>query len=68
MKQPPVVFGSSIPVHLVFSLPTLSGLGFDLLKRFLIYDPDKRITAKEALDHGWFRENPLPAERVRICK
>jgi dual-specificity kinase len=29
---------------------------FDLLKRIFVYDPNKRITAKEALKHPWFRE------------
>ncbi|CAH1423216.1 unnamed protein product [Lactuca virosa] len=48
--------------------PVLTEMGFDLLNRFLTYDPDKRITAEEALNHGWFRESPLPAECVRICK
>lgn len=28
--------------------------GFDLLSRLLIYDPSKRITAKEALEHPYF--------------
>jgi len=26
------------------------------------YDPAKRISASEALDHPWFKESPLPAE------
>lgn len=29
---------------------------FDLLSRMLEYDPDKRVTAKEALAHPWFSE------------
>jgi dual-specificity kinase len=28
----------------------------DLLRRIFVYDPAKRITAKEALQHQWFRE------------
>lgn len=28
----------------------------DLLKRIFVYDPNKRITAKDALKHPWFRE------------
>jgi len=34
--------------------------GFDLLQRFLSYNPEKRISAEEALRHAWFREDPLP--------
>ncbi|ORX59922.1 kinase-like protein [Piromyces finnis] len=34
--------------------------GFDLLTRMLIYDPKRRITAEEALDHPYFKEEPLP--------
>ena len=28
----------------------------DLLKRIFVYDPKRRISAKEALNHPWFRE------------
>lgn len=28
----------------------------DLLRRIFVYDPAKRITAKEALQHQWFKE------------
>ncbi|KAK7631480.1 kinase-like domain-containing protein [Phyllosticta paracitricarpa] len=28
----------------------------DLLKKIFVYDPSKRITAKEALNHAWFSE------------
>ncbi|CAB3404829.1 unnamed protein product [Caenorhabditis bovis] len=38
----------------------LNDTGFKLLMRFLTYDPNERITATDALDHDWFRENPLP--------
>lgn len=48
---------------------TSSGLGLggtpaclDLLHRLLTYDPSRRITAAEALEHDWFtREEPRPA-------
>ncbi|KAL0441871.1 UNVERIFIED_CONTAM: Cyclin-dependent kinase G-1 [Sesamum radiatum] len=36
--------------------PALTELGFDLLKKLLGYDPEKRITAEAALNHGWFKE------------
>lgn len=37
---------------------------FDLLKRLLAYDPEKRITAAEALKHPYFQEQPKPS---RFC-
>jgi len=43
--------------------PMLSDTGFDLLSRMLTLNPQRRITAKEALDHDWFREGPLPAQQ-----
>ncbi|KAL5717712.1 cyclin-dependent kinase [Ranunculus cassubicifolius] len=41
----------------------LSSAGLDLLERLLTYDPDKRITAQEAVRHEWFREVPLPKSK-----
>ncbi|QDZ23000.1 cyclin dependent kinase [Chloropicon primus] len=41
---------------------TLSDKGFDLLERMLCYDPAKRITAREAADHEWFKEVPRPQD------
>ncbi|KAK9451093.1 kinase-like domain-containing protein [Limtongia smithiae] len=32
-------------------------LFLDLLRRIFVYDPAKRLTAKEALAHPWFRES-----------
>lgn len=34
--------------------------GFHLLMSMLEYDPKNRITAEEALDHPYFKEEPLP--------
>lgn len=34
----------------------------DLLDKLLVYDPDTRLTADQALDHDWFWSDPLPAE------
>ncbi|KAH8879129.1 kinase-like protein [Thozetella sp. PMI_491] len=43
----------------------------DLLKKIFVYDPAHRITAKEALQHPWFKENAHPddgteAARIRM--
>ncbi|KAI3727028.1 hypothetical protein L1987_66836 [Smallanthus sonchifolius] len=68
VKQPYNNLRKKFPVAVFMGSPMLTELGFDLLNKFLNYDPEKRITAKAALDHGWFREAPLPAERLGICK
>lgn len=31
-----------------------------LFRGLLAYDPKKRLSAKEALDHVWFTQEPLP--------
>ena len=36
--------------------------GWDLLMRMLAWDPAKRITAREAINHRYFKEHPLPRE------
>lgn len=46
-------------------------LFLDLLKKLFVYDPQKRITAKAALQHPWFREAAIPddgseAARIRM--
>ncbi|CAD8210325.1 unnamed protein product (macronuclear) [Paramecium tetraurelia] len=38
----------------------LSEWGYDLLKKMLTLDPEKRIEASDALKHPWFSEQPLP--------
>ncbi len=40
----------------------LSESGMDLLLKCLELDPAKRITAKEALEHEFFKEQPLPCD------
>eukprot|EP00188_Purpureofilum_apyrenoidigerum_P001008 Plantae.Rhodophyta-Purpureofilum_apyrenoidigerum.ctg1515.p1 GENE.Plantae.Rhodophyta-Purpureofilum_apyrenoidigerum.ctg1515~~Plantae.Rhodophyta-Purpureofilum_apyrenoidigerum.ctg1515.p1 ORF type:complete len:397 (+),score=53.90 Plantae.Rhodophyta-Purpureofilum_apyrenoidigerum.ctg1515:205-1395(+) len=38
----------------------LGSAGFDLLAKLLEYDPSRRITAAQALDHPYFKEEPFP--------
>ena len=33
----------------------MTAAGIDLLMSFLTYDPERRITAEEALQHAYFR-------------
>jgi len=40
----------------------LSDLGFDLLSQMLCYDPEKRISAADALNHPYFKEDPVAYE------
>ena len=40
--------------------PTLTNAGASLLNSLLSLDPTKRPTAKEMLEHAYFREDPRP--------
>ncbi|KAJ8084187.1 hypothetical protein PM082_002954 [Marasmius tenuissimus] len=40
--------------------PYLTTAGLDLMISLLTYDPERRITADEALQHPYFTESPLP--------
>jgi len=40
----------------------------DLVEKMLTLDPKKRITAKEALDHDYFWEEPLPCDPEQLPK
>ena len=40
----------------------------DLLRKIFIYDPAQRITAKEALQHPWFKELAGPDDGTEALK
>lgn len=40
----------------------LTESGLDLLSKLLAYDPDRRISAEEALQHAYFKESPAPQD------
>lgn len=56
-----------IPTHTAFNKQFL-----DLLRRIFCYDPKKRITAKQALQHPWFKEHfeddGTEAEKIKMEK
>ena len=75
-KQVPKSFLSPTPSKLAerFSKVNSEGSvffnhqGFDLLSKMLLYNPRTRINAKEALNHSWFREEPLPCAPADMPK
>jgi dual-specificity kinase len=40
----------------------------DLLRKIFIYDPSERITAKQALQHPWFKEAATPDDGTEAGK
>ncbi|KIK65399.1 hypothetical protein GYMLUDRAFT_159566 [Collybiopsis luxurians FD-317 M1] len=37
-----------------------SQAGYELLQQLFMYDPDRRLSARDALGHAWFKEDPMP--------
>lgn len=48
--------------HYLATFGTAGHEGVDLLMKMLILDPRKRITAEEALRHGWWSAEPKPTK------
>jgi len=46
----------------------LDPLALDLLDKMLVLNPDLRITAKEALEHEYFKSEPLPCDPSEMPK
>lgn len=63
VHQPYYQLHKKFPRASFIGSPVLSDLGLDLLSKLLTYDPEKRITVDEALNHRWFQEVPLPISK-----
>lgn len=48
------------------ALSSLSDLGMSLLEGMLTYDPERRLTAKEILQHPFFEEEPLACSASQL--
>lgn len=48
--------------------PRLSQEGVDLLEKMLQLDPNKRISASEAMNHDYFKVDPKPATKEEIAE
>ncbi|ODQ49933.1 Pkinase-domain-containing protein [Saitoella complicata NRRL Y-17804] len=57
---PPPRPGVDAKTLLRTKFPMLTSAGVDLMSQLLTFDPKRRITAKEALEHPWFAEDPRP--------
>ncbi|QLQ78614.1 hypothetical protein HG537_0A08610 [Torulaspora globosa] len=44
----------------------LSDLGLDFLRKLLALDPYKRLTAMSAVRHPFFKEDPLPSDKLAL--
>lgn len=48
------------PQDMSHILPMIDSIGMDLLKRMLVYEPNHRVGAKDALSHPWFGDVARP--------
>jgi len=55
------------PLPTWYSSRSSSALGYDLLTRLFEWDPAKRITARESLQHAWFQEEGGVDASYVIC-
>lgn len=52
------------PLRSIFTAASDDSL--DLLERMLTFNPAKRITAKEALEHFYFKSTPHPTDPEKL--
>ncbi|OHT12891.1 CMGC family protein kinase [Tritrichomonas foetus] len=55
-----IVFKEKEPENIMKMFPGWSDHAIDLFSRFIVYEPGKRISAREAMNHDWFFTEPAP--------
>lgn len=50
-------FRPNLPPPITHFVPEIDGVARDLLEKMLIFNPDRRISAREALHHTYFRDD-----------
>ncbi|XP_028036672.1 cyclin-dependent kinase 20-like [Bombyx mandarina] len=63
-----ISFPESAPTPWIDLLPGVEPDAIHLIKSFILYDADRRMSAKQALRHQWFQKNPLPASLEEMPK
>ncbi|XP_072016760.1 cyclin-dependent kinase 20-like [Amphiura filiformis] len=63
-----ITFPENPPIPLEKVVPDASAEALDLLKKFLVYPSNRRISAAEALLHPYFFTAPLPAHHTELPK
>jgi serine/threonine protein kinase len=47
---------------ILLTISSIDDTVIDLLDRLLSWNPDRRLSAEETLEHPYFRTEPLPCE------
>jgi serine/threonine protein kinase len=55
-----IVFKEKEPADVSKTFPNWSTFAVDLFRKFIVYEPGKRISARDALNHDWFFTEPVP--------
>lgn len=49
-----------------YQFPSMSASGLELLHGMMRLDPNKRVTARRALESKWFQEEPMPTKPAEL--